>query len=107
MGNGRAIFAELHESERWTNTAVAFASSTDEPSWANECIEKFRISQNVYLKDCVDFREIHKGNKKTHLSNIKRKFNLESFESILFFDNGMFKLLLNFAFANIIETFSI
>mmetsp|Transcript_7680 Transcript_7680/g.8816 ORF Transcript_7680/g.8816 Transcript_7680/m.8816 type:complete len:81 (-) Transcript_7680:393-635(-) len=77
------------------------------PTGANECIEKFRISQNVYLKDCVDFREIHKGNKKTHLSNIKRKFNLESFESILFFDNGMFKLLLNFAFANIIETFSI
>mmetsp|Transcript_13036 Transcript_13036/g.15081 ORF Transcript_13036/g.15081 Transcript_13036/m.15081 type:complete len:186 (+) Transcript_13036:46-603(+) len=89
MGVSRSIFQELHCLEKWSKTKVAFASCCDEPSWACECIELFRVSEGVNLKDCVHHSEIHKGNKQGHLTSIKKKLGIDSFESMIFFDNEM------------------
>ena len=69
---------------------VAIASCCDEPVWATECINKFKVAEGVTLEDCFTpgFSEIYKGNKKTHLTAIKERVGCD-FTDIMFLDNQL------------------
>ena len=40
LGDVRNIMLELKTDEKWKDTVIGVASTCDEPSWAQECIEK-------------------------------------------------------------------
>ncbi len=87
MGDVRNILTELATEDRWKDTKVAIASRCDEPSWAAECIKKFRLNQGLKLDDAIDGpREIHKGCKTIHLKNISKQTGV-ALEDMVFFDD--------------------
>ena len=80
------VLRELKTDPAWINTVVGVASCTDEPEWAQECMQKFDIGSGYCIKDVMQIEEIHKGNKQGHLRNIAEQTGL-AFEEVLFFDN--------------------
>jgi magnesium-dependent phosphatase 1 len=101
-GNTRQILREIRTNERWRaiDAKVAYVSCTDEPSWADECLRKFTLgpargdggggdgagSAATTLKECGDYEEIYKSNKKTHFTRLQKKTGV-AFEDMIFFDN--------------------
>ena len=83
LGDTHNIMNQLSNS---TDTVVAVASRTDEPSWAIECMKKFKLPNNKSLFSLCTIQEIYKGSKKKHLAEIMRKTG-HSASDILFFDN--------------------
>jgi magnesium-dependent phosphatase 1 len=76
---------------------VAVASRTDEPKWAQKCMDWLTIDDddddddNVggkTLTACIDHIEIGFSDKKWHFQRLKEKTGIE-FESMAFFDNEM------------------
>mmetsp|Transcript_38769 Transcript_38769/g.61408 ORF Transcript_38769/g.61408 Transcript_38769/m.61408 type:complete len:174 (-) Transcript_38769:17-538(-) len=70
------------------STTVAIASRTDEPRWANECMEKFKTKKGRSILSLIRISEIYKGSKTIHLKEIARKSKC-SFGDLVFFDNEM------------------
>lgn len=68
-------------------TIVAWVSCTDEPRWAEECMQKFRTPRNVPLVDRVDVQCIYKANKQTHFRDLQQQYPQIEFCDMLFFDN--------------------
>ena len=60
-------------------------SRTDEPSWAAELLDKFRVD-DMALGACFDLREITKESKSNHFRRLKESFACD-YEDMLFFDN--------------------
>jgi magnesium-dependent phosphatase 1 len=87
IGITAEILNDIYLNDHFAETKLAWVSCTDEPEWADECLEKFRTSSGHYLKTVVDSSEIYKSNKQTHFRNLKHKFPGISFEEMLFFDN--------------------
>lgn len=83
LGNSASLLASL---KRDANTMVAVASSTDEPSWADECMRKIRVDDEYCMKDCIDFEAIQKGSKRFHFEALHRSSKIP-YENMLFFDN--------------------
>ena len=67
---------------------TAIASKTDEPKWAHSCLKWLTIQDGSTLQSCFqpNLMEIYYGNKKTHLTNLKKKSGIP-FENMVFFDN--------------------
>lgn len=61
------------------------ASSTDEPAWARECMDKFGLTS------AFTHVAIHKGSKKTHLREIFARTKIP-FEDVLFLDNEYYNI---------------
>mmetsp|Transcript_22256 Transcript_22256/g.30492 ORF Transcript_22256/g.30492 Transcript_22256/m.30492 type:complete len:176 (+) Transcript_22256:163-690(+) len=69
-------------------TKVAWVSCTDEPLWANECLEKFlTFPGGEPLKLCADSSQIFKANKQVHFRKLKEQYPTIEFQDMLFFDN--------------------
>ena len=87
LGAVPEVLRELKQEPEWTDTVVGVASCTDEPSWAQECMSKFRLADpQLCIKDAMEIEEIRSANKKTHFRNIAERTGL-AFEDMLFFDN--------------------
>lgn len=90
LGSVGRILDELKTLAFWKDTKIAWVSTCDEPSWAKECLKKFRTTPNdIVFENCADSSEIHYGNKKEHFRNIKKQFPGIGFEEMIFFDNQM------------------
>ena len=48
---GEVILRQLRTTDDWSGTKVAISSRTDEPAWAAELLDKFRVDDMV-LGDC-------------------------------------------------------
>lgn len=84
LGAAREILRELR-SDKWSAIKVGISSRTDEPAWAAELLEKFKVD-GMSLGSCFDFREITKESKSAHFGRIKEHCSCE-YEDMLFFDN--------------------
>ena len=85
LGAARDILRQLRTTDDWSATKVAISSRTDEPAWAAELLDKFRVDDMV-LGDCFDAREITKESKSSHFRRLKEKYSCD-YEEMLFFDN--------------------
>ena len=52
LGAAREILRELRTTDDWSATKVAISSRTDEPAWAAELLDKFRVDDMV-LRQCT------------------------------------------------------
>ncbi len=66
----------------------SWVSCTDEPSWADECLNLFQTTSGSTLKSCVELEMIFKANKKTHFRKLQDETGIQ-FGDMLFFDNEM------------------
>jgi magnesium-dependent phosphatase 1 len=90
LGISGRLLHDLKYDPMWESTICALASTTDEPDWAQECLEKFRTTPgNEPLAACVDSPHIYKANKQTHFRNMKSHYPEIEFSEMLFFDNEM------------------
>ena len=86
LGSVPEVLFELKTDPKWKGVKVCVASCTDEPSWAQECLDKFKLGDGTSLKSAMMVEEIHGGNKQGHLRNIAKRTNI-ALEDMLFFDN--------------------
>ncbi len=87
MGVIPTVMHELHTSEIFRDTRVAWVSCCDEPSWADECLGKFETSGGVKLNKVAHSSQIFKDNKQAHFRNLKALFPDIEYSEMLFFDN--------------------
>lgn len=87
LGIAGDVLMELKTNPKWKDTKVAWVSCTDEPNWANECLQKFKVRDGRSLNQLVDSIQIFKSNKQTHFKNLKKQYPDIEFEEMLFFDN--------------------
>lgn len=87
-GNIREILSTIQQQETFSNTRSCYVSCTDEPSWAAECLAKFKCDDETTLADVVDqeLNQIYKSNKQTHFRAIQKQTNIP-FDEMIFFDN--------------------
>ena len=62
MGDVRNIMSELKNDPKYADCKVAIASRCDEPSWADECLNLFKINDGSKLGSVFSYRHIHKVN---------------------------------------------
>ncbi|KAA8495313.1 Magnesium-dependent phosphatase 1 [Porphyridium purpureum] len=86
LGNSRSLLLELRTDERWKDTQVAVASRTDEPTWAEECMQKIMIADGMNMKSTIDIEEIYKGNKVHHFRALHEKTGIP-YDQMIFYDN--------------------
>jgi len=101
LGSVRHVMRELHCDPYWNGVKVGISSKTDEPQWAQELLETFRISTNpneerntdegpnsFALIDVLqnDIIEMIQEPKIHHFQRIAKVCNV-SMEDIVFFDN--------------------
>ena len=48
LGISSCVLQELKTEDRWSDTKVAWVSCTDEPEWAAECLNLFKVRSQVY-----------------------------------------------------------
>jgi magnesium-dependent phosphatase 1 len=89
LGAVSQILDDLHTKEEWQDTVTSWVSCTDEPSWAQECLQKFQTSSGVPFKDVVEPKAemIFKSNKKDHFKKLKANFPHLDYSDMIFFDN--------------------
>ena len=78
-------------------TIVAWASCTDEPGWADECLRKFKSSPDpsssaaatepVPLHTLAHSSQVYKANKGQHMRKLQQEYPHIAFSEMLFFDN--------------------
>ena len=61
LGIAGRVLQELKTDQKWKDTKVAWVSCTDEPTWAAECLEKFKVEDGRSLNQLVDSVQIFKG----------------------------------------------
>ena len=68
---------------------VAYASRTDCPDWADECMDLITVSgTSLSLRSAAHILEIYDANKQQHFKEMHRKTGIP-FHRMLFFDNQM------------------
>eukprot|EP01013_Petalomonas_cantuscygni_P012164 TRINITY_DN2587_c0_g1_i2.p1 TRINITY_DN2587_c0_g1~~TRINITY_DN2587_c0_g1_i2.p1 ORF type:complete len:175 (-),score=11.46 TRINITY_DN2587_c0_g1_i2:88-612(-) len=82
-----ALSAFHDPSSSWHGVPTCIASCTDEPSWARQCLDLFRVNSRP-LGDWFPqhLRAIHKGTKDRHLRQLAATLRIEPSE-IVFLDN--------------------
>ena len=88
LGISGTIFHDMRHDATFRDTVCALVSCTDEPSWAEECLLKFKTSPgNESLMTCVDSSQIYKANKQAHFQALQKEYPDISFQEMMFFDN--------------------
>mmetsp|Transcript_19655 Transcript_19655/g.24238 ORF Transcript_19655/g.24238 Transcript_19655/m.24238 type:complete len:178 (-) Transcript_19655:111-644(-) len=77
----------LRENENM-DIQAAVASRTDEPLWAETCMNWLLIKDGKSLTACFDHVEIGFDDKKWHFQRLKQKTGID-YEHMVFFDNEM------------------
>eukprot|EP00933_Yihiella_yeosuensis_P035649 TRINITY_DN29240_c0_g1_i2.p1 TRINITY_DN29240_c0_g1~~TRINITY_DN29240_c0_g1_i2.p1 ORF type:complete len:224 (+),score=23.98 TRINITY_DN29240_c0_g1_i2:62-733(+) len=84
---------EMEDLNFGQNTVIAIASCCDEPSWAREILQKFRVTGSSgdgygeVIGKTVTHTEIFKSNKKEHLGRIQKASGGIPFTDMVFFDD--------------------
>jgi magnesium-dependent phosphatase 1 len=86
LGISGGILDELKTEEGWKGVKVAWVSCTDEPTWADECMRKFKTPMGMTLVERIDEQCIYKANKQKHFKDLKERTGVE-YEEMIFFDN--------------------
>jgi magnesium-dependent phosphatase 1 len=90
LGVSGYILHDLKHDPKWNGTICALVSCTDEPTWAQECLQKFKTTPgNETLLSCVDSSQIYKGNKQNHYKKLKKEYPHIEYSEMMFFDNEM------------------
>merc|ERR1712187_324729 len=79
------ILHELSTAEEWEGVKIAWVSCTDEPSWANECLEKFVTAGGASLKSVCHSEQIYKANKVDHFKQLRALFPEIEYDDMIFF----------------------
>lgn len=89
LGISGQILHDLHVHPKFieNDTKIAWVSCTDEPEWANECLQKFSTNGNKPLASIVHSVQIYKADKRQHFQNLKKEFPHIDYSEMLFFDN--------------------
>ena len=66
LGVSGKVLDELKTLPEWEGVVTAWVSCTDEPSWAAECMAKFKTPSLSSLEDRIDLQMIYKADKRTH-----------------------------------------
>ena len=87
LGDVRAVFEEVHTSMD-SGVLIGVSSRTDEPDWARELLDKFKIcNNNVCLADVLNGPiEIAKDSKAKHFRRIRAETGI-GYQDMVFFDN--------------------
>ena len=92
LGTTRTLLENFTQMSEFKNgtMAIAFASTTDEPEWARECLEKFTLHNgSIKMGSIFSEHEMYKAKDKTvHLTALHHKTGVP-FKDIVFFDNKM------------------
>jgi len=91
LGISGEILDTINTKEEWSDTKVAWVSCTDEPSWADECMNKFKTPMDVPLVERVHEQCIFKDNKRVHFQELKKRTGVE-FVDMIFFDNEKYNI---------------
>jgi magnesium-dependent phosphatase 1 len=92
LGDVRSVFEEIYRQPWSKSVSIGISSRTDEPSWARELLEKFRITTNddgkpISLIDVLNGPiEIAKDSKVSHFERIRARTGVP-YEEMVFFDN--------------------
>ena len=70
LGNIQMILSRLAEDD---DVIVGVASSTDEPTWARECMEKFTLLNGRPISSAISYYAIHKGRKSSHFAELREE----------------------------------
>ena len=89
-GAARAL-EELLTDPRFTGVRVAYASRTDEPEWAAQCMRLLRLPGGKTLAEAGPLVEIMGGSKKRHFGNLAKRTGLP-YHDMLFFDNEQWNI---------------
>jgi magnesium-dependent phosphatase-1 len=89
IGESGRILHDLKHNEYWSGVRVAWVSRCDEPSWADECLKKFRScpEQLDPLHILAHSSHIYKANKKEHFRRLQQEFPEIDFKDMIFYDN--------------------
>ena len=88
LGVAGEIFRSMRYDSQWQGTVCALVSCCDEPDWARECLDRFRIAGGTEsLAVAVHSSHIYKANKKEHFRNLRKEYPDIDFSEMLFFDN--------------------
>ena len=87
LGITDQILHDLHTNPALQHIKVAWVSCTDEPDWAEECLQKFQTSGGVAIEQVVHSKQIFKANKQQHFKRLHDQFPDIAFHEMLFFDN--------------------
>mmetsp|Transcript_3209 Transcript_3209/g.5845 ORF Transcript_3209/g.5845 Transcript_3209/m.5845 type:complete len:182 (+) Transcript_3209:115-660(+) len=90
LGISGSIMHDMKYSDTFSESICALVSCTDEPSWAAECLQKFKtFPGDEPLHSCVDSSQIYKANKQQHFRALQMQYPDISFSEMMFFDNEM------------------
>lgn len=87
LGVCHELFDELSQSDKYKDTIIAWVSCTDEPKWAQECLQKFRTAQGLAIKEVAHASQIFIDDKQSHFRNLKKEYPHIEYSEMLFFDN--------------------
>lgn len=88
LGISDKILHDLKEHSKLTEIKVAWVSCTDEPAWADECMNKFLTNPGqIPIATAADNSQIFTANKQNHFRNLKRDYPHIDYSDMLFFDN--------------------
>ena len=90
LGVCGSIFHDLKYDDTFSETICAIVSCTDEPTWANECLQKFKTTPGKEpLLHSVHSSQIYKANKQKHFKALQNQYPDIPFCEMIFFDNEM------------------
>jgi len=87
LGATGAILKTLKSAEEWNGVKTAWVSCTDEPLWAQDCLQKFKTDDGVPIGALIDSSQIFKDNKQVHFKNLKKLYPDIEYTEMIFFDN--------------------
>merc|ERR1712166_335689 len=90
----RTVLNSLATDPQWEQTQVAYASRTDKPAWARECLGLIEVAPGVTMEQLGAYAEIGGGDgaagcKTNHFGKIQAASGL-SYNEMIFFDDGMY-----------------
>eukprot|EP00474_Spongospora_subterranea_P009351 CRZ09809.1 hypothetical protein [Spongospora subterranea] len=86
LGDTRDILSEIHADPCWSSVKLAISSKTDEPSWAEMCLQQIAIKKGVFLKSLFHYEQISQVSKDRHFRELQSQTGF-SFKDMIFFDN--------------------
>jgi magnesium-dependent phosphatase 1 len=87
LGNISSILHELQTDPELSSIKVAWVSCTDEPEWANECLQKFKTTGRSPIGTCSHSSQIFQAYKQVHFQKLRQLYPEIDYSQMLFFDN--------------------
>ncbi|EFN52625.1 hypothetical protein CHLNCDRAFT_138712 [Chlorella variabilis] len=86
LGDAWCILTELATDDKWAGVQIAYVSRTDEPQWANKCLQMLQLDSGLSLHALAHHHEIYPGSKKTHFRRIHERTKVP-YADMLFLDD--------------------